>query len=73
MEMNRKSLDFIVFIMYQLADSWHMPVYKVYDVLNRSGALDEYLIPCYDVLHTLGSEYLVEDLTGYVEERGYQV
>ena len=31
------------------------------------------LIKCYDVLHTQGKEYLVEDITDYVREKGVNV
>ena len=42
---------------------------KVQVVLSTTGILDEYIIPCYDVLHTLGKEYLVEDITEFVNEK----
>lgn len=71
--MNQKSLDFTIFVLYQLADAWHIPAYKAYEILNKSGALKNYLIPCYDALHTQGSQYLVEDLTEYVQEKGFTV
>lgn len=32
--------------------------------------LDSYIIECYDVLHTLGSQYLMEDITEVLKERG---
>ena len=32
-----------------------------------------YIIKCYDVLHTQGKEYLVEDITDYVREKGVNV
>ena len=35
--------------------------------------LDDYIIKCYDVLHTLGKEYLVEDITEFVREKGIDV
>ena len=38
-----------------------------------SGILDNYIIPGYDVLHTLGKEYLVEDITEFVREKGVQL
>ena len=68
--MDEHNIDFIIFIMYKLSAAWNMPVRNVYALLNGTGTLEDYFIPCYDVLHTLGSEYLVEDITGYVRERG---
>ena len=46
---------------------------EVYDILNSTGILDDYIIKCYDVLHTLGKEYLVEDITEFVREKGIDV
>ena len=33
----------------------------------------DYIIKCYDVLHTQGKEYLVEDITDFVKEKGVNV
>jgi hypothetical protein len=35
--------------------------------------LDNYLILHYDVLHTLGKEYLVDDVTGCVKDWGFEI
>ena len=35
--------------------------------------LDDYIFVCYDTLHTLGTEYLVEDITEYAREKGVAV
>ena len=37
------------------------------------GILDDYIIRCYDVLHTQGKEYLVEDITEFVREKEVDV
>ena len=58
--MTNDSLEFVIYVIYRLAEAWGINPSQVYAVLNKSGALKNYLIPCYDVLHTLGGEYLVE-------------
>lgn len=63
-------LGFSIFILYSLADKWNKTPAVVYNILNSTGILDSYVIPGYDVLHTLGKEYLVEDITEYVREKG---
>ena len=45
----------------------------MYDILNSTGILDDYIIKCYDVLHALGKEFLVEDITEFVREKGIDV
>jgi len=68
-----KELDFSIFIIYSLAEKWEMTPAAVYKILNSTGILDNYIISCYDVLHTLGKEYLVEDITEYAREKGVDV
>lgn len=65
-----KELRFSIFILYSLADKWNKTSAYVYKILNSTGILDDYVIPGYDILHTLGKEYLVEDITEYVKEKG---
>lgn len=68
-----RELSFSIFILYSLAEKWHKTPAMVYKILNTTGILDNYIIACYDVLHTQGKEYLVEDITEYVKEKGVSV
>jgi hypothetical protein len=69
----RKQLDFAVFLIHALAEAWKVQPRNAYRMLAECGALDGYVLPCYDVLHTMGRQALVEDLTGYARERGFAV
>lgn len=69
----KKKLTFVVFVLHALGQHWNMITPEVYDILNSTGILDDYIIKCYDVLHTLGKEYLVEDITEFVREKGIDV
>ncbi len=71
--MDKKTLEFTVFVIHALADDWNKPYRRVYQILNESGILDSYILPCYDVLHTQGKQYLVEDITEFVKEKGVTV
>ena len=71
--LEKKELTFVVFILHALGQHWNMTTPEVYDILNSTGILDDYIIKCYDVLHTLGKEYLVEDITEFVGEKGIDV
>jgi len=51
-----RELIFSIFILYSLADKWKKSPATVYKILNSTGVLDNYIIPCYDVLHTQGKE-----------------
>lgn len=63
-----KELEFVIFVIHALAEAWQRSPAEVYARLSSSGVLAGYVIPCYDVLHTLGKQYLVEDITECVRE-----
>lgn len=69
----KKELTFVAFVLHDLGQHWNMTTPEVYDILNSTGILDDYIIKFYDVLHTLGKEYLVEDITEFVREKGIDV
>ena len=71
--LEKKELTFVVFILYVLGQHWNMTTLEVYEILDSTGILDDYIIKCYDVLHTQGKEYLVEDITDFVKEKGVNV
>lgn len=71
--MDKKTLKFAVFLIHILADDWKKSYSTVYQVLNETGILDSYIVPCYDVLHTQGRQYLVEDITEFVKEKGVTI
>lgn len=68
--LDKKTLSFIEFILYKLSEKWDKAPSYVYQKLNSVNIIDDYLIPCYDTLHSLGAEYLVEDITDLLYERG---
>ncbi len=68
-----KELNFSIYMLYSLAESWKKTPASVYKILNATGILDNYIIASYDVLHTQGKEYLVEDITEYAREKGVNV
>lgn len=68
--MDNKTLEFVTYCISKLSQVLNMSQREVYRRLKVSGILDDYIIPSYDVLHTFGSRYLVEDLTDYMREKG---
>ena len=68
--MDRASMEFTTFMIHVLAEAWGISCRDVYKKLNKSGAIDDYLVPHYDVLHTLGEQYLTEDIGDYLKARG---
>jgi hypothetical protein len=68
-----KEMDFSVFLIRKLAEVWGKSTPETYKILIDSDILDTYIIACFDTLHTLGTEYLVEDVTEFVREKGFSV
>ena len=68
--MSCNSIDFVTYCIGNLSRRLGMSAGEVYRRLKRSGILTEYIVPSYDVLHTFGKEYLMEDLTEYMREKG---
>ena len=68
--MERRELAFTIFLIHQLAEAWEKSPAEVYAILKAGNIINGYIVPCYDILHTLGGQYLVEDISGLVRERG---
>lgn len=68
--MNKDTLEFVTYCISKLSGILKLPQREVYRRLKESGILYEYLVPSYDVLHTFGSRYLMEDLMDYMREKG---
>ena len=47
--LEKKRLAFVVFILHALGQHWNMTTPEVYDILNSTGILDDYIIKCYEV------------------------
>ncbi len=69
---SRQQMSFVVFLVHILSKAWHKLPSSVYAILKESGVLSGYIIPSYDVLHTLGARYLIDDITECVHDWGYK-
>ncbi len=68
--MDNKTLEFVTYCIGQLSLLLKLPQREIYKRLKKSGILYGYIVPSYDVLHTFGTRYLMEDLTEYMKEKG---
>ena len=70
--MDKKINDFIVFCLENYkSDNW-LTCEEVYDLFEKYGVLN-YLQEGYDVLHTQGKEWLMNDINEFLKIRGYNV
>lgn len=68
--MNRNNIEFVTYCIGNLSRRLNLSAVDVYRHLKQSGILTGYIVPSYDVLHTFDKEYLMEDLTEYMREKG---
>ena len=66
----KEELEFAVFCIENIALALRRNPPEFYQMLNReSSILTDYIIPSYDVLHTQGREYIVNDILEVMRER----
>lgn len=68
---DKDQLLFAVFCIENVADALGISGSESYRALaERSGILNEYIVPCTDALHTQGKQYIVNDITSLMKKRG---
>ena len=66
-----RELEFAIFCIENIAAILGVSAEKVYDALTeKSDILNDYIIPEYEILHTQGKEYIVDDIIEVMKERG---
>ena len=66
-----RELEFAIFCIENIAAKLGVSAEKVYDALTeKSDILNDYIIPEYEILHTQGKEYIVDDIIEGMKERG---
>lgn len=68
--MDKDNLWFVTYCISKLSALLDLPQREVYRRLLKSGILYNYIVPSYDVLHTFGSQYLMDDLTDFMRKKG---
>ncbi len=69
-----EELEFAIFCVESVAETLGVDALAVYDAYTReTNLLDDYIIPCYDILHTQGKEYIANDLIDRMREKGVAI
>ena len=68
--MNFKVLNFTIFCISNVADYLKMNVRDTYHCMNNAGVISDYIVPCYDVLHSFSKEFIVDDIIDYMKKKG---
>lgn len=69
-----RELEFAVFCIENVAAKLNVDAQKVYSALTeQTNILRDYIIPEYEVLHTQGKDYIVDDIIDVMKERGVKL
>lgn len=68
--MQKESTEFVIYIINEIADKIKKSTSYVYEKLLKTECIKNYLVPFYDVLHTMASEKVCDEVFSYVEKRG---
>ena len=67
-------LEYVLFCIEGLAKKLGKDGREVYQILTEdSDILNSYIVPSYDVLHTQGKDYIMEDILDVMKKRGLTV
>lgn len=73
MNMSQHDKDVIFFVAWllnKIADVYGKTASEIYRSLQSANIVNDYLIPSYDVLHTMGELALIEDVQIVAAKRG---
>ena len=71
--MDKDSFAFVIYMIHACATRWSQTPSDVYKKLQATDCISNYLVKHYDVLHTLSSQYLVDDIQQYLAIRGVTI
>ena len=63
---------FFVFCLEMYKTAKNMTGRQVMALFKRYGVID-YIVSCYDALHTTGIEYIINDIDIFIEARRYDI
>jgi len=64
-------LEYVLFCIEGVAKRLGKDGREVYQILTEdSDILNSYIVPSYDVLHTQGKDYIIEDILDVMKKRG---
>ena len=68
--MKKDVFEFVIYMIHACARKWGQSPAAVYRRLAEKNCIGNYLMPHYEVLHTQGTDFVVEDIEEYVGFRG---
>ncbi len=68
--MDKDTASFIIYIIHKIARRNSITPSQVYNALNKTEYISKYLVPCYDVLHTMSADAVADDALLWVKNHG---
>lgn len=68
--MNTQELEFAIACIGAIAKKLGKKAKDVYNCLDKSGILKDYIIPRYDILHTFSRDYMADDVISLMKKKG---
>ena len=68
--MDKEVLEFVIYLIHACSQRWGQSPAVVYKRLQAKDCISKYLIAYYDILHTQGTQAIVDDIEKYLEVRG---
>ncbi|MBQ8520067.1 MAG: DUF3791 domain-containing protein [Bacteroides sp.] len=69
MTQEQRATEFVVFGIENTAKRVGCSGYEVFQELQRTNGIEQFLYPSYSMLHTQGKEYIVDEVLGYILQR----
>ena len=70
--MDDKILHFVLFCIYAIANKYSKTSAYIFNLFEKYGVL-AYIIEFYDPLYTQGEFYIIDDLEGFIVDRGGKI
>ena len=68
--MDKDTASFIIYIIHKIARRNSLTPSQVHKLLNKTECISKYLVPCYDVLHTMSADAVADNALLWVKNHG---
>lgn len=68
--MDFKQLEFSTFMIGCVAMRLKQPCSKVYRMMKEKNVINDFIVGCYDSLHTFSREYATDEVIKYMKHKG---
>lgn len=67
--MTERELNFTIYCVGIMAERLGKTEREIYDLFSSVNLIDDYIVPCFDVLHTFSKDYIIDDLLAVIKKK----